>query len=317
MQTAEETRVVKLSNHARNGEIGLIAELNNSQFGRLERTRIDNGFGGNFDSRDSYDPFLSGYIDPNNVRGYYLDGEKTILGSPELKVWIGIKERWDDGVYQRKAGYYEFSVDEGDSEKIILYGDVGKKDVLEKRISVEYVVEDYSGIILPITRDKVVDNFNDARARYDDGSNVDFKQLEGLVRASGFDFDSELANLKVYGEQKAIERYSCVENLEKVLYRFEERGFYFEDGQIDDETYGKFIDMVGKINFPNDCLKDRAIKLLNKFSECYALHAYVKEKDLEEDIENRRKEIDKMSNEATLLSWRRRKLQGEDIPFDL
>ncbi len=293
--------IVRLSNDYRTDK-GVIVNFSRD----VRKTKVYECLPGEVRREKSFYPLKLGYINPCQVKGYFVDEDKTVLGCPELNVWIDFVENW---IARGNAGEFSFQLGKGDNLNILFSGTLLAQDVLQKRISPEYISKDDSGIIIPITLERISEEVEIVRNKCDNGKVFNIGYLERLARVGLVDAREQIRELKVYCEKRKVEVYSSTENLETVLDALEELEFNAGyDG--DNDIYVDFVEMVERVKFPNQELKDRACRLLTQFAESYANLACREQDELDETVKERKVEIDELKIEANRLSLMRHGLKS-------
>jgi len=233
-----------------------------------------------------------GYIDPSRVQSYYDSKGKEIVkdsGSLQAKVIVGFKGE------RHSAGDFYLCREITDSDSRIIYsGWIRESDLVPGRINPSYVVEDNRGIIIPITRERILEEIKKGMDLVEKGYRENFQKPEKLAEVAGFDFKEEISNAKTHSEERYIQRYSSEENLKAVLDSLDEFGEYGYGLQFDgemgedphEETLGEFFDNLPRINFPNDSFRERTVDFLNHY-----------EKEASEMLQHRQTELEKKIEE--------------------
>jgi len=214
-----------------------------------------------------------GFFEPSKILKYFSHKFNQIFeGSPDLRIHID----FPSSVGGNLAGTYYFvhgDIKDNDKSDLILSGPILVSDLDGNRISPDYVIEDNSGRIIPITRERIEQEIRNCYEGIDGNHNYQITKPERLAKLVGLDYSAEIEQLRQYAEKKRIERYSSRENLEGVLGQLEEAlgygggGFFDEMSELP-ETTSRFLEIVPKISLLDD-LNQRAVQFLNEYAKLY------------------------------------------------
>lgn len=160
--------------------------------------------------------FRSGYIDPGRVIEYFDSKENDVVkGSPICKIQIFFQDDWE---INYASGVQVFFSKYGEGHGNLIFNNFLKpNDVLKNKIDAQYVGEDKSGLIIPITKNileaKLQKYYCDINGRL--GGNL--VEIERLAEVGQIDFSKEIDTAKAYTHQKIVEYYSSKEGLDEVL----------------------------------------------------------------------------------------------------
>jgi len=216
-----------------------------------------------------------GYIDPSKIKRYYSSKfDKIYPGSPNLEVRIDFEDSW----HSRLAGKYYFihgELIEPQKSDIILSGPILVSDIEQNKINSKYVVEDNSGRIIPITKERIESEIIKIEKEDIIASHY-FTKIERLSKLAGLDYSRKINQLKEFTQRNILKRYSSKENLEGVLERLESSteigcSSLFDEMSWDLQVIDEFLKYLPEITLPQD-LKERAINFLNNYAEAYEGH---------------------------------------------
>jgi hypothetical protein len=308
------------------GPSGIVALLDSERAAGLSPVKVrDVGDNNRSLSDHPYmkNPKRSGYIHPDNVIGYFQEHTNLILGPLQLRVWIGFREEWNNVMYEGRAGSYEFSpTSRFNHDEDVVYGGILPQDVLEKRIDPQYIAEDCSGVIIPITPEVVEKRIQEQIDRIDSGKTIsaDFDHAEKLAKAGGLDFSERLRQAKAYTHDKYVDWYSNPKRLEETLSSLEGSAEFFVVRTSVDEDYGHmpdgysdFLEIIEEIIFPDPSLKERVLRLLDTYSQGHYQAATQIQTELEKMVRERTEEAQGFKSEGQRLALLKRKLEGDPI----
>ena len=230
-----------------------------------------------------------GYIDPSRVKKYFVaELEEEFSGSPNLRVKIDFVDEWEKQRGALAGDYYFTHPKKEEGGHIILFGPINKNDVLEEKIDPKYVIQDNSGKIIPITKERVEEELGHARSSIDNGYRgfTHLGDAERLAKIANLDYSKQIDELKKYDHKKLIERESSVKSLEKTLENLENWwGFGFDPENPSAELYFEFRKIIDEIEFPNSKLRDRTVNFLHALYEQYDHYIDKSEEEIKEQKE--------------------------------
>jgi len=217
-----------------------------------------------------------GYVSPTQVGAYVpAEGEEKIVGVPKQSVRIKHPSRWVNSV----AGeYYFYHEDASGEEQLIIGGTVLVEDIEEGKIDPRYVVQDLSGRVFPITREKIngvlIKAYESAEGGIP-GSNL-IGDLELMAEASGLDCKAQIRELKGFMHERYLERYSAPDNLVTKIQNLESAcgcSLILKDdsGELLNPYLGEvweFIGLLPEIEIPQDLRKRTQEALWNYMEMC-------------------------------------------------
>jgi hypothetical protein len=267
------------------GESWVLLELTEGQRDGLERVPILDRNGRKIGvSEDIYYNHGLEYIDGSKAIGYFShEQQKKFQGAPSFKVQVDFQSKWRES----RAGDYWFEVpllpekqkdESGSANEILMVGYVLPKDVLEKRVDPKYIVKDDSGLIVPITEERILSVISQAIEETDKGQRgiKNLNYAGELAKVGGFwgSLLIKIEDARKYDSRKYLERYSSPENLDKVLSSLEGKNeglFYEEEWGWSDESelFPELLEVIKEINFPDEELKKRAVNVLRERAKIY------------------------------------------------
>lgn len=214
-----------------------------------------------------------GFFEPSKILRYFSSKFNQIFeGGPDLRIHID----FPSNVETNLAGTYYFvhgDFRDSDNSDLILCGPILVSDLDGNKIKPDYVAEDNSGRVIPITRERIEQEIRNCYDGIDNKRHYELTKPERLAKLVGLDYSAEIEELKQYAEQKRIERYSSRKNLEGVLGSLEGAlrqgggGFFDEMSELP-ETTSVFLEIVPEISLPDD-LNQRAVQFLNEYAQLY------------------------------------------------
>jgi len=226
-----------------------------------------------------------GYINPKKIAKYFSSKfDKVFGGSPNLEIRIDFEDSW----YSRLAGEYCFihgELTEPQKSDIILSGPILVSDIEQNKINSKYVVEDNSGRIIPITKERIESEIIKIEKKDITASHC-FIKIERLSKLAGLDYSRKINQLKESTQRNVLKRYSSRGKLEGVLERLESSteigcSSLFDEMSGDLQVINEFLKYLPEITLPQD-LKERTINFLNNYAEAYEGHIDEAEEEVKE-----------------------------------
>lgn len=263
------------------------------------------------DMPDFYTTGNLGYLAPEKIKRYFSSTlGKELQRAPELKVKIDFEEDWEKVLMGRAGEYsyiHRFTAQKGKPEiDLILHGPITKQDVLDKKIDSRHVKHDYSGRIIPITKEIIETEIRRELSMVNNPSFMhrgNFRKAEKLAKVAGIDFSHEIEQASQNASKKYYEKYSAPKYLNKVLKDLEESlELYHPYIAINDEEqyaedywserFSDFFEHALNIIFPSEEYRKRAVVILEILAHRYAESAISAEQRLKEHVEKRKDEIE-------------------------
>lgn len=310
MEIGKLIRETRLSNYSHKKD-GLLVLLNKEQFEKIKNTESDKN---SFANGGFFDPLYSeAYIDPSQVIEYFIDNE-TFKGCPNQEVVIKFKDEWGESTIFNAPGSYVFFLEKDEKRKDILAGTISMGDVLGRKIESKYIKRDYSGIIVPITRDVLESELNEKKEFVDKGYRENFRGVKKLAKIAGIDFSKELKEAKEYEKKQYLKRYSKKEHLDNIFKLLRKNyDLFLNENCAYSDTVFEFLDIAHLIEYPDEIYKNKAKKCLGSISEAFLNEAKSLKEELEEIVREKEERIEELTNESTKVSWKKRFLDGENI----
>ncbi len=311
MEIGELVRKTRLSNYTRENE-GLVASLTYDQFEKIKnKYRNRPTFIG---EEETFDPLYSEtYIHPSQVIEYFVDNE-NFKDSLNQEVVINFKDKWRENNMLGAPGSYVFFIQKDKKRKEILVGTISKEDILERRIESKYIKKDYSGIIIPITREVLESELNEKKEWIDNGGRENFRGVEKLAKIAEIDFSKELKEAREYDKKQYLKRYAKKEHLDNIFEMLRENfDLFLNENCLYSDSIYEFSKLAHLIEYPSEEYKNQAIGYLDMISKTFSKEAKSLKNELEGIIKEKEKKIGELENEATKVSWKKRVLQGENL----
>jgi hypothetical protein len=241
-----------------------------------------------------------GYINPERVTRFMpYKKNRIISGSPDLSVKIDFEEDWRVGL----AGTYYFHAHlEKDKSTPVLSGPIFPTDIAGNKIDPRFVVEDNSGKIIPLTEERIRRKIYEGRKIVAKGGIEYFNVVEKLAKVGGFDFSKQIEQARQLNDRAELSRYSSPENLVPVLNELDRfiptMQFDTKDEDLLNPSYevlDEFLEMVGRVKFPNQMLKTRAVNILREYQKSISSQRDEQEGDLGV-LEQKLKDTDALIN---------------------